>query len=579
MNGKVSSIDTIPTVTMSLRAIPTLPVPAISKKQKQAQQTAQLAKVRDLWLVATIFIACCASIVSCWYFFQQHEILLYQDALSHMRISRGVFDSLTPGIAQLGSVWLPLPHILMWPFVWNDTLWHSGLAGSFVSMPCYVIAATCIFLSARRLTHSSSASFIGTLAFILNPNVLYLQTTPLSETVCMATFTMAAYFFLCWAQDGKLQQLITAAACTMLASLARYDGWALFIGLLCAAIIIGWMKREKLQQIQAHLIIFGVLGGLGIMLWFLWNKIIFGDPLFFQKGLYSSQSQQSLELTAGKLFAYHNVWQAIRFYTVDATETVGLTLMILAALAVIWFVLTRKFTPETLAGLLFLIPFPFYIAALYSGQAIIWVPGANPPDAHLYWYNVRYGAQMVAPIALFIAILVDKISRLSWFRYRAIARMVVLAAVILQTVLIMSQGVISLQEGQYTYSCSPQKSIVVYLAEHYNGGTLLQDVYASQFDVTDAGLDFHNVVYEGSGQFWTHALQNPATTVDWIVVTPHIQIDPIDQRVTQDPTFLSQFKLVVRQSDGILLYHHVGEPPLAARPAPVVWKGPHPACS
>ncbi|HKV02260.1 MAG TPA: glycosyltransferase, partial [Ktedonobacteraceae bacterium] len=579
MPGKISDVGTIPSVTMSLKAVRTLLMPAISPKQKQAQAVAKRSKVRDLWLVATIITACITSVVACRYYFQQHEILLYIDAVSHMRISRGVFDSLTPGLTQLGSVWLPLPHILMWPFIWNDYLWHSGLAGSLVSMPCYVIAAICLFLSARRLTHSSSASFIGTLAFIFNPNVLYLQSTPLSETVCMATFAMAAYYFLCWAQDGKLHQLIITAACTFLATLARYDGWALFLGVFCCIALVGWMKRQKLLHIQANLVVFGILGGLGIALWFVWNQVIFGDPRFFQKGLYSSQAQQTIQLTVGRLYTYHNLWQAIRYYTIDAGQTVGVILFVLASVGVIWLVLKYRFTPMTLAALLFIIPFPFYIAALYGGQAIIWVPGANPPGAHLYMYNVRYGAQMAVPVALFMAILVERISSISMRRFYLIGRFVLIGVILAQSVLITSQGIIDLQDGQHIYACSPQLIINQYLAEHYNGGEILQDVYTAQFDASAAGIDFKNVIYEGSGRFWSQALQNPASSVDWVILNPGNPSDPVAQRLKEDPTFLSQFTPVVRQTDGILLYHHLGKPPLPTRPAPPMWKGEHYSCS
>jgi hypothetical protein len=43
--------------------------------------------------------------------------LLYGDALSRLNISRKVFDNLTPGLAQLGNVWLPLPPLNE---KWND---------------------------------------------------------------------------------------------------------------------------------------------------------------------------------------------------------------------------------------------------------------------------------------------------------------------------------------------------------------------------------------------------------------------------------------------------------------------------
>ncbi len=579
VRGEVSDVDSIPSVTSSLRAISTLMMPAISKNQKQAQRAAKQSKVRDLWLVATIIIACVTSIVSTWYYFHQHELLLYQDSLSHMRIARSVFDNLTPGLAQLGSVWLPLPHVLMWPFIWNDTLWHSGLAGSYVSMPCYVIAAICLFLAARRLTGSSSASFIGTLIYIFNPNVLYLQSTPMSETVCMATFALAAYFFLCWTQDRELRQLIIAAICTFLSTLARYDGWALFVGIICFIALIGLMKRQRFLRIQANLVIFSFMGSLGIVLWFVWNKLIFGDPLYFQRSLYSSQAQQSLQLLSGKLFSYHNVWQSIRFYTIDTGQMVGWLIIVMAVIGIIWFVLKNKFTPTTVAGLLFLIPYPFYILALYGGQAIIWLPGANLPGAHVYMYNVRYGAQMVLPIALFVTILIERLGSISPESFRWLRRVILVAIVISQCLLVSFQGVISLQEAQHAYACEPQRVIVQYLAQHYNGGRILQDVYASQFDATDADIDFHNIIYEGSTPYWTQALQNPSATVQWVIVTPHIAIDPVAQHASKDPSFLSQFVLVAQQSNGIRLYHHKGEPPLPSRPLQPVWSGSHASCS
>src|SRR5579859_1435088 len=131
----------------------------------------------DRWLLATVIIACCTSIIAVWYFAQNYQILLLGDTYAHMLIARRLFDNSTPGLAQLGGIWLPLPHLLMLPFIWNDYLWHTGLAGSFVAMPCYVISTIYIFRAARRLTHNSRASFVGTLVFLLNPNILYLQST------------------------------------------------------------------------------------------------------------------------------------------------------------------------------------------------------------------------------------------------------------------------------------------------------------------------------------------------------------------------------------------------------------------
>src|SRR5689334_4761441 len=92
------------------------------------------------------------SMLATAYFFHTDQILLYGDAVAHINIARRVIDNLTPGPTQLGSVWLPLPHLLMLPFVAIDRLWTNGLAGTFPSMVAHVLATIGIFRLLRLLT-------------------------------------------------------------------------------------------------------------------------------------------------------------------------------------------------------------------------------------------------------------------------------------------------------------------------------------------------------------------------------------------------------------------------------------------
>src|SRR6185437_10057146 len=94
----------------------------------------------DRWLLATVVTASLVSIIATWAAYASQTIVLYSDAHSHLAVARRVVDNVTPGLAQFGAVWLPLPHIIMLPFIWNDFLWRTGLAGSLASMPCYVAA-------------------------------------------------------------------------------------------------------------------------------------------------------------------------------------------------------------------------------------------------------------------------------------------------------------------------------------------------------------------------------------------------------------------------------------------------------
>src|SRR6266550_785529 len=84
------------------------------------------------------WLATCVSVFSFLFYFQRGDVLLYGDAVAHINIARRVFDSKTPGLLQLGTVWLPLPHVLMIPLVASDWAWQTGLGGSLPSMAAYV---------------------------------------------------------------------------------------------------------------------------------------------------------------------------------------------------------------------------------------------------------------------------------------------------------------------------------------------------------------------------------------------------------------------------------------------------------
>jgi len=557
--------------------------------QRKIRRQMQLPRIRDRWLLAAVVIAVIASISSTIYTFAHHEILLYGDAYFHLRIARRIFDSATPGIGQLGTTWLPLPHLLMLPFIWNDYLWRTGLAGSFPAMVRYMIATVYLFLSGRRLTGNSPASFVGTLLFILNPNILYLQSTPLSELVCIVTLTMACYYFLAWIQDNSLKQLVFAAASTFLTTMARYDGWALFIALLVLVPTIGLIKRQRLRQIEGNFLVFFMLGGLGIALWLLYNAIISGNPLYFLHGPYSSKVQTLvLHNSQAPLYAYHNLWQSIRFYSINIMQTIGPILFLLALFALILFVLRKRFAPEVFGTLAFLAPFGFYILSLYTGDVALLVPGAVPANVPVQHqlFNARFGSEMVVPTSIFLVTLLDSWKLPKGWQFPLLKRfwsitgyIGCVAIILIQTMLVASGGIITLEDGLYGVSCEPTHPINIYLAQHYNGGRILEEIFNSPVDGSEATFDFKNIIWEGSYQIWSKALANPSAMVDWIIVNPESPTDLVAQHIhLKSSIFQSQFTLVLQEPSGLRLYHKNGLPPLPTRPIPSYLLTKHQLC-
>ena len=545
--------------TMTLPALP-----AIGRRNARTEQR-RARWYHDRWFLALVICAICASVSASVWSYQTHSILLYADAHSHLLIARRVVDNIYPGLAQLGNVWLPLPHLLMAPFAQNDFLWRTGLAGTLTSMPCYLIASIYVFLTARRLTHNSRASFIGSLLFVLNPNILYLQTTPLSETVLFATLAAASYYFVAWAQTDELRDLVAAALATLLATVSRYDGWALFLALIAAIIVIDWRRRQPRAKILADVILFATLGGVGIILWFVWNLVIFGSPTAFLSGSFSSQAQTEAFIQGGYADTYHNLWETLRYYSVAAAESIGPVLFALGALAVILFLIRRRLSSDALAATTILIPFAFYCVAFFLGQDVMYVPHATHPP--YFMYNARFGAEMAAPAAVFMATLVEPARRrlsLGWLPLAEIALMLVIIG---QSVVTSWGGVISLQDGQTGASCYPGHAVVAYLAQHYDGGRILIDEYHTQMDLSPANIAFHDEIYEGDGAVWADALQSPSKYVEWIIIAPD---DLISQHIdTQSLAFRRNYSLVVVDNvKGATLWRLKGLPPLPNRPLP-----------
>ena len=165
-------------------------------------------------------------------FASQHDLMmLYADARSHLTIARRLIDGPNHGIVQLGTVWLPFPHIVLIPFVASQWLWHTGGAAVPVDIACLVIEALSIF-SLVRTHHPDPLGVVDRgRAPPDNPSVLYLHTTALTEPVLFAALlgTVGDARQVDRAARSRTpaaRSRSTAVFPAAVAVLSRYDGWA-----------------------------------------------------------------------------------------------------------------------------------------------------------------------------------------------------------------------------------------------------------------------------------------------------------------------------------------------------------------
>ena len=209
----------------------------MTTKSRSQSATAHVSDSDELFLVAAL--AAVLSLLALAFFYRRGDLLLWGDAVAHLNIARRLFDSMRPGSDQLGPVWLPLPHLLIAPFVVNDQLWRTGLGGPLPSMAAYVLGVAGIFRLVRARA-SRAGAWLAAAIYALNPSLVYMQATAMTESIFLAALIWSVVYFddfLRGLGDGTASAIPTAlpawralercGLCLAAAIFTRYDGWIL----------------------------------------------------------------------------------------------------------------------------------------------------------------------------------------------------------------------------------------------------------------------------------------------------------------------------------------------------------------
>ena len=135
-----------------------------------------------------------------WHYHRLGLTLSHYDARGHLVVARRIADSITPGWQQIGAVWLPLPHLLNALPVQIDLFYRTGASAVAISIVSFAIATAALASIVQSITDSNIAAVAGAAVFALNPNVLYLQSTPMTEPLLLATTTVAVAMLMAWCQ-------------------------------------------------------------------------------------------------------------------------------------------------------------------------------------------------------------------------------------------------------------------------------------------------------------------------------------------------------------------------------------------
>ena len=461
-------------------------------------------------------------------------ILLYGDAVSRLNMSRRVFDSLDPGLVQLGAIWPPAPQVLMLPLIWIDPLWRSGLAGSIPSMVAFVCAAVYLYALGRRLTGKKLGGAVAVLVFLTNPNMLYLQAVPLSESLMILTVVAAAYHLAAWLQEERSHHVAFAAAWVFVSSLTRYEGWALVVAGAALVFAFTLARHRDRQRAEALALMFILPAAFGILLWLIYSAAIFGDPVRFAHGVGTAREHADYTAAHGQLLTKGNLLRTIVTYWWTVVDIGGLPAIGMAALGAATVIVRRVSLRQSAAAVVLFAPVLVVIFSLFVGSAVLFDPHGVPPG----FTDTRYAVLALPAIAIFAAfpaalhrlvavLLIITILSVAAFSFSHGDRVTVHSGTLDAQAWISSNYPIlsGLQPlvvvdglNNETDIAKPVKEATDWLHAHHGSGQLvLISANANDEFMFLSRLPLRDYVFEGAQPYWDDELQSPGTWTDWVV--------------------------------------------------------------
>ncbi len=344
-----------------------------------------------------------------WFVYSRGYLAYYGDAEAHLNIARRIVDSRTPGYDELGSVWLPLPHVLTMLFARNDALWHTALAASIVSGISFVIGGLFLLAAMRRVFVSRAPAIAALLVYALNPNLLYLQSTAMNEPMFMAELLAILYFTVRFRDTQGWGAVLGAGIAAFCGSMTRYDGW--FLLPFVALFFLFASDRHRIAKTA----LFSIVAGLGPAYWMAHNWWCCSNILDFYNGPYSAKGIQGSAYYPG----LHNWAKALLYFRTAVRWCAGSPLAWIGAAGVIACIAIRR---AWWPAAFLLLPGLFYVWSMHSsGGTPIFLPDLWPNS----YYNSRYGLALFPALVLGVAAIVALVPA----RRRALASALAVLAV------------------------------------------------------------------------------------------------------------------------------------------------------
>jgi hypothetical protein len=483
--------------------------------------------------------------------------LSHYDARGHLIVARRIIDSITPGWQQIGAVWLPLPHLLNALPVQIDFLYRTGASAVALSIAAYAIAAAAIAWIIEWLTGSAIAAAAGAAVFALNPNVLYLQATPMTEPLLLATTTVAIAMILRWsAADLKIcatgdvgdpaDRRAGLQACDdphvhaypvgiafALACLTRYEAWPVTVSALIAAAWTRWRRGQPLASALRAASAVAVYPAVAIVVFAIFSRVVVGAWFVGSDFFVPENKALGDPMTAAAEIGWGA--QMLSTHALTWIGGAGIALAVLVGLV-----------SRARAGAL-------TVLALLGMAAIPWAAFLNGHP-----FRIRYMVPLMVVEAIGAGIAAGFVPHRR-LRVVCAVGLLVLAGYELRPLDVAAPMVV---EAQWDQPNLPVRDrVTACIAQPLGGGKIMASMGSLGHYMQAAsrsGLAIRDFLHEGNGDIWLAALEQPRPYAAWLLIEEKAQGgDMLAHRAREHPRFLDGYARVC-EGAGLALYRRDG---------------------
>jgi hypothetical protein len=448
-------------------------------------------------------------------------------------VARRIFDSLTPGWQQIGAVWLPLPHLLNMLPVQVDWLYRSGAAAVAISIASMALAAGSLASLLLRTTGSLTAALAGAALLMLNPNVLYLQSTPMTEPLLFGLSLLAiastAEWLDAWGADEGRPAMALPAAALSAACLTRYEAWGITAAVTALSLLVLLRRGVPLVAAASASMRLAAWPVVAIVIFSMNSRWVVGEWVV-TGGFFVPENVEAL---GHPIAAWRQLTDGLRLLSGSALAWCGY-----AGAALLVFDYARSRSRASLVLLL----------ALAAAAAL-------PMYAYLqgHPFRVRYDLPLVIAAAAMFAGGLTTLPAL----LRLPVAVIALALTMIQAHPFDREAPLIRESQREAVAMNGRRNVTTYLKEHYDGRTIMMSMGSLghyMHDLSLEGFSIKDFLHEGNGEIWRFAMLKPEGHAGWLIVEESAEGgDALHHAAQRDPRWIAGFEMVA-QGGGATLY-------------------------